>query len=299
LKGIYRVLLILLSFAIGGLFLFSAYTKIFPTIQAFEYNIASRTHVHYMTAALAARFFIGLEAGLGSLIVVHYFGTRKWVLKAAFAMVSIFSIYIIWLWITVGNNTNCGCFGDSIWMRPSTSLLKNVVFLVGIGTLIRYHKGFNLPFSNLIPWVHLACGFALTYLVFPIFTHYKLNFTAIYADKQYAPREDLAHGKHIIAFVSRSCSHCRHAATIMHQMKENNNAIPFFLIVGGTDDSDLADFWNDTHAENIPHSQLADEPFDNYTGGEYPQILWVNNGLVEANVTYPELDQKTIEQWLK
>jgi uncharacterized membrane protein YphA (DoxX/SURF4 family) len=297
---IYRILLIILAFATGGLFLFSAYTKLVPTIQAFEYNIASQTHLHYMTAALMARFFIALEAGLGSLIAIHYFGRNKWVLKAAFLLVAAFSVYLIWLWIKNGNNINCGCFGDSIWMRPSTSLLKNALILSAIGLLMRYHKGFTLPFSNLIPIVHLACTFALTYLVYPIFTHYKINFADVYANKQFAPSVDLAKGKYIIAFVSRSCSHCRHAATIMHNMKQSDPAIPFYLIVGGTGtDDDLTGFWKETNAQDIPHTQLADGPFDKYTGGEYPQIIWVNNGWVEANTTYPELDQQVIERWMK
>ena len=290
--------LFVLAVATGGLFLFSAYTKLFPTIQAFEYNLASQANLHYMTAALASRFFIALEAGLGSLIVIHYFGRKKWVLWAAFWLVVIFSGYLVWLWIKNGNNLNCGCFGDSIWMRPSTSLLKNAVILSALGLVIRYHNGISFKYANWVPAIHLMCTFALTYLVFPIFTHYKLNFTDIYADKQYAPTTDLKHGKYIIAFVSRTCSHCRKAASIMHQMKDSDPAIPFYMIIGGTS-GDLTDFWQETNAQNIPYTLLADDPFDKYTGGEYPQIIWVNNGLVEANTTYPELDQKVIERWMK
>jgi hypothetical protein len=90
--------------AIGGLFLYSAYAKLFPTIQAFEYNIASQLHLSYMTAAIAARFFIALEAALGSLIALHFFGGGKSVLKAAFALIVVFSIYLVWLWVKMGDN---------------------------------------------------------------------------------------------------------------------------------------------------------------------------------------------------
>jgi len=295
---LYQFFFTVLAIATGGLFLFSAYTKLFPTIQAFEYNLAAQAQLHYMTAAILARFFIALEAGLGSLIVIQYFGRNKWVLKAAFLLVVVFSIYLVWLWIKNGNNLNCGCFGDSIWMRPSTSLLKNALILSAIGLLIRYHNGLTFKYANLVPVVHLVCTFTLTYLIFPVFTHYKLDFTAIYSDHKFAPTADLTKGKYIIAFVSRSCSHCRRAATIMHKMKESDPAIPFYMIIGGTD-GDLTDFWKETNAQNINYTLLADEPFDNYTGGEYPQIMWVNNGWVEANTTYPELDQKVIEHWIK
>lgn len=294
---IYRGFLILLSVATGALFLYSAYTKLFPTIQAFEYNMAGQMHLHYLTAAITARFFIGLEAGLGSLILLHIFGKNNWVLKAAFLLVTIFSIYLVWLWIKAGNDVNCGCFGDAIWMRPSTSLIKNALLLITIGLLIRYHKGFSFPWSNTVPAIHILLVLVLAYLLFPVFTHYKLSFTAIYADQKYAPGEDLTKGKHIIAFLSRSCMHCRKAALKMHKMKENNPSIPFYFIIGGTE-SDLTDFWKYSNAEDIPHTRLAEKPFNDYTGGEFPQIIWVNNGWVEANTTYPELDQKVIEEWM-
>ena len=168
--------------------------------------------------------------------------------------------------------------------------------MVAIGLLVRYHKG--LTWSNLIPVAHLICMFSLAYLLIPIFTHYKLSFSSIYSVPKYAPGTDLTKGKHIIAFASPECSHCRKAASIMHEMSVKNPSIPFFLIIADTS-ADLSDFWASTNAENIPHSRLGDDPFDKYTGGEYPQILWVNNGLVEANTTYPELDMKVIEQWLK
>jgi hypothetical protein len=292
-----RIFFIILAAATGGLFLFSAYTKMYPTIQAFEYNIASQLHVPYMMASIAARFFIGLEAGLGSLILTHYFGKNKWVLKTAFLLIAVFTVYLVWLLIKKGNNVNCGCFGNNIWMSPTTSLIKNGLILAALWALIKYHKGLPIPWSNAIPVIHMACAFSLSYLLIPIFSHYKIDYTAIYADKQYAPTEDLKKGKHILAFVSPECSHCRKASSIMHEMKKNNPAIPFYLIIGDTT-TELKEFWDETHAEDIPHTRIDEVPFDKYTGGEYPQIIWVNNGWAEANTTYPELDQKVIEQWL-
>lgn len=291
-----KLFFVLLAFVTGAVFLFSAYTKMYPTIQAFEYNIASQAGWPYMAASIAARFFIGLEAGLGSLILFHYFGKNNWVLKAAFLLVTGFTLYLGWVLIKMGNNVNCGCFGNNIWMSPSTSIIKNIVLLAAIGALIKWHKG--ITWSNFIPVVHMICMFSLAYLLIPVFKHYKLNCTDIYAVPKYAPGQDLAQGRHIIAFVSPECSHCRKASNIIQGMMAKNPSIPFFLVVADTN-ADLSDFWKETHAENVPHSRLAEEPFDKYTGGEYPQIIWVNNGMVEANTTYPELDQKTIEQWMK
>ncbi len=151
--------------------------------------------------------------------------------------------------------------------------------------------------SNTVSAIHLLCALTLPYILFPVFTHYQLSFKAMYADPALAPQQDLSKGKHIIAFVSPSCMHCRKAAFKMHTMKENNPGIPFYMIIGGTD-TFLHGFWTDSRAQNLPWSRMADSSFMKYTGGEFPQIIWVNNGTVEANTTYPELDQKVIEDWI-
>src|ERR1035437_4715925 len=144
-----RIAFIILSVAVGATFLYSAYTKLYP-IQPFEYTMVEFVHLPWMVAAIAARFLVGMEAGLGALIALHLFGKNKWALKTAFLILIIFSIYLISLWITAGNNVNCGCFGDAIWMSPSASLIKNAVLLIIAGLLIRYHKGFSFPWSKII-----------------------------------------------------------------------------------------------------------------------------------------------------
>ena len=78
-KAPLRILLIILSIATGAVFLYSAYTKLIP-IEAFEYTIVEFVHIPLKIAAIVARFFIGLEISLGSLIVLHLWGKGKWVL---------------------------------------------------------------------------------------------------------------------------------------------------------------------------------------------------------------------------
>jgi len=119
-----KILLIILSVATGGLFLYSAWTKVLP-IQPFEYTMVEYLHLPWLVATVAARLLVGLEAALGGLVVLHLFGRNKLILKAAFAMVVVLSAYLVWLWSTAGDNVNCGCFGDAIWMSPSASLIKN------------------------------------------------------------------------------------------------------------------------------------------------------------------------------
>ena len=295
---VYRSFLVLLSIATGVLFLYSAYTKFFP-VQAFEYTMAQFIHMPMIVAKIAARFFIGLEAALGGLMILHFLGKNNWPLKAAFVLVSVFSIYLIYLWASAGNNVNCGCFGDAIWMSPSTSLIKNAGILIALGILIRYHRGFQWQWTKISGPVILLCTVALPYFLSPILTRYKIDLSPLYANgKTDKPAIDLAKGKHIIAFLNPQCMHCRKAGLKMHTMFQKDTTLPFFLVIGGTV-SNLTDFWKDSQAQDMPHTRLDAGPFNKITGGVYPQIYWVNNSWVEENVSYPDLDANAVERWEK
>ncbi len=323
-RHILRAIFILLSVATGALFLYSGYTKLFPTLQSFEYTIVEFVHLPWLLAAIAARFFVGLEFGLGGLIAIHFFGRNKWVLKTAFALLIIFSIYLVYLWAAVGNNVNCGCFGDAIWMSPSASLVKNGILLVVIGLLIRYHNGLNNRFAVVAAPILQACTIVLIFILFSIpfrqpdflrKDRYKIDFDKVglsggatpdilsvaskkdtlIKDSTAAPI-DLSKGKHIIAFLSQSCPHCRIAAYKMHLLKHDNPDFPFFMVIGGT--SDLTDFWKATKSQDIPYTRLDKDRFLNYTGGVFPLIIWVNDGMVEAKATYNTMTQGSIREWL-
>jgi len=300
------ILFIFLSIAVGATFLYSAYTKLYP-IQRFEYTMVEFAHMPWQLAALAARFLIGLEAGLGALILLHFFGRAKWVLKAAAGLLILFSIYLIYLWVARGNDINCGCFGDAIWMSPSASLLKNIILLVVIFVLIKYHQGWRFRGSAWVSYLLMLAAIILPFILFAIPNNqpdwlkngaYRLDMTDLYAPgKQDAPAVDLTKGKHIIAFFSAVCPHCQMAAYKLHLMKQKDPSLPVFMVIGG--DRKLDDWWKKTESQNIPYTRLARDQFIHIVGYSWPAIFLVNNDTVEAKSSYITLDQQVLEAWLK
>ena len=250
-----RVALIVLSVFTGLVFVYSAYTKLFPGIQSFEYTIVEFTHIPLLFSRVVARLFIGLEASLGFLMTIHFFGRGKWVLKTALGLLVLFSLFLVYMLVSVGDNVNCGCFGDSIFMRPSVSLLKNAVLIAVLVLLLKKAQGFNYRWVYVTAPLVVVATLATLYIALPVYEVYKLNLKPLYKDKKWAPATDLTHGKYIVAFLSPSCGHCRKAAQRMHQMKEKNLALPFYMIIGGVE-SDLTSFWNDTHAVDIHYTRL-------------------------------------------
>lgn len=300
----------------GGVFFYSEWTPVLP-IQPFEYMFVEYLRFPWILAAISARFMVGLEAALGALIMLHFFGKGKSILKGAFVLVVIFSIYLVWLWATVGDDVNCGCFGDVIWMSPSASLVKNVVLLLVIGILIKFHHGLAVRWGQMATGLLLIGGISLPFFIVPLSQmepnwlrkgSYEIELAPLYEPKRddttvaitypAIPNADLRKGKHIIAFVSPSCEHCRIAVRKMRLMKKSNPELPFFIIVGGVA-SDLTDFWKETKAQDMPYMRLHRDPFLNYTGGMFPLILWIEDSRVVAKSTYNTLYQGEIEKWLK
>ncbi len=307
-KLLKNLLLIILSIGLGITFLYSAYTKLNP-IQSFEYTLVEYAHLPWTLAAIAARFFIGLEAALGFLLLFNIYGKKKWVLKASLALLVILSSYLIYLWSAFGNDVNCGCFGDSIWMSPSTSLLKNAALILCTTLLLLFYKGIQKKWASIISLIILPVVIILPYILFALPDQeptwlqkdkFEIDLSSLYnpALSTTPPPIDLRKGKYVIAFMSLSCPHCRVAAHKMHIMKEKNPELPFFLVVGGLDEN-LKPFWKETGAESIPHTKLDSDTFTGLVGYKWPAIYWVNNSWVETETNYITMNQGEIEKWLK
>ncbi len=302
-----RILLIIISILIGALFLYSAYTKAEP-IQRFEYTMVEFLHVPWLLAALAARFMVGLEAGIGVLFLINIYGSGKWVIKAAIGLLLVLSAYLVYLWAAFGNNVNCGCFGDAIWMSPSASLIKNGVLLLVMLAVLQWGDGLQFKWARLSVFTVVLVFISLPFILYgfpsgkPSWlknSGYFLDLKPLYTKEKQEdiPIVDLSKGKHIIAFLSPFCPHCRMAAYKMHLIHQENPAIPFFLVIGGS--RDLTDFWKATSAQDIGCARLDATHFFQIVGGEVPFIVWVNNGRVEAKADYTDLDKNVIEDWLK
>ena len=137
--GIVRVLL-------GVTFLFSAYTKAvapgFFEITLIDQGLAvTRNFAAHMT-----RFIIGMEFSIGLLMLLPFYTKRLMVLSAV--LLSVFSVHLVYL-VFIGDNENCGCFGEMISMTPAESLLKNLVLL--LVTMFVYFKANERKINVLFP----------------------------------------------------------------------------------------------------------------------------------------------------
>ena len=291
----------------GALFLFSAYSKLYP-VEFFEYQLVGDHLATWSTAGYLARFIIGFEFFLGFslLIVIDY---KQIIVKIASLLTIFFTIYLLVVLFTKGNEANCNCFGEYVKMSVAWSLVKNALLLALFYIILKLHSGYSYRFPRILIPTFLILGQSLVFIVNPINktfvntadlndVNFKIDLEFLYTDAHYVkPPVDLMKGKHVIAFLSLTCPHCRLAALKFGVMTRKNPTLPVYFVLNG-DSADLKPFYEETKTDYIPHNIVKGSPFIVMSGLSLPAIYFVNNGLVEQRESYVSLNEKMITDWL-
>ncbi len=293
-----HILFILLSVLVGAVFIFSAYAKTLP-IDDFTNTIFNRIEVSWKMASWAARFFIGLEASIGALLLLHIYGRSKWILWMSLFLLVIFSGYLVGLWFTDGNNVDCGCMGNVIPMTPFWSLVKNAVLMGIISLLIKMDRNQNKQPLHLASIITCIIFTGLPFILYPN----KLPLHIMYenSSKSTTIQDDLRIGKHLVAFMSLTCPHCKAAAAQMEVLKKQNPDLPIHLIFmdHARRDSLLQEFVIQTKIEQVPHDFLEAEKFTRLAGEYVPAIYLMTGENIDDRIEPPQLTPEFLNQWLK
>lgn len=285
------VLATLLLLTLSGAFLFSAGSKL-ADIEPFAWTLLDAGVPGDKTAALLARLFVGLEAGIGILLLVRI-AVRKLALPLAAILLLFFSGYLFFLLAQQGNTGDCGCFGSVLPMKPLPALLKNVFLLLGVVVLYRMRGWKEWRTNKLLGFSLLLFFTALPLLVLPISN--KKETLALRT--LYDQRINLAKGKQVVAFLSLGCPHCRHAARDFRKFMDTDPSLPLTMILNGSPE-EAAEFLEETGARNVPTLYETDlEVFIRLAGRYVPSIYYVNNGIIERRVSYNTLTPQAIRRW--
>lgn len=307
-----RILAILLSIGLGLVFFYSGYTKLMPVIETFEFSFIDIGVANWYSAPIMARLLIGLEFFLGILLMLNY-RLKKFTLPVTASLLLFFIIYLLIQIQISGNNGNCGCFGDHLYMTPKQGILKNVIMILLCAIVYFLYDGwklkrFNALFLSLLmataiiyPFVRNPIDYSYTSNNLDEKVNYPLELDLLYhpedTSKVEIPSVDLRKGKQVLAFMSLTCQHCRVAAKKFRLIKKNNPTLPIYFVLNG-DKSNYQEFIDDTKATNIPSSYCLGKPFVQLASTTLPRIYYLDNGVVVKKVDYFELNQYAIEDWI-
>jgi hypothetical protein len=297
-----------ISIILGLVFLFSAYTKLFP-IELFEFSFIEIKIANWTTAPYIARLFLSLELLLGILLILNFNGGNKNLAKFSFGLLVIFTIYLFLIILFQGNDGNCGCFGTYITMTPLESIVKNLLLLSLNGLLFIPPFKKNLSVNKLIIIAAGIASLLSPFILNPVNEsappseneiNYNLKLDALYTpEKSDIPKEDLRIGKRVIAFMSLTCPHCKLGAQKLNIIHGSHPELPIYFILNG-DQTELKNFLDESKTVSIAYSFMTlKEGFIDNAGVNLPSILWVNNSKVENRTKYTELNENTLMEWFQ
>jgi len=294
---IQRTIGALLLIAMAVVFLFSAFTKIIATepLEWAFHDLGIRSNT---AASILARVLIGLEAMIGLLLLAHIY-LRRITYPLVLGFLALMTGYLVYLLILQGNTGNCGCFGDTLHMRPLEAIGKNAV-MAAITVLLMFIYNVK-PYRGqeyLVLLVAMA-GLAVPFVAQPLSARTEpIDLNPLYtAAGEEHPIAELRSGKHIVAFMSLTCPHCRKAAKELTAIYKKRPQLPLFMVLNGLP-GDEQDFFNDTKSENIPHVRFTGvDDFVKMAGKYVPAIYWVNNGIRERKVSYMALSGAEMQRW--
>lgn len=298
-----RTIGILLIIAMSAVFFYSGATKLY-TIEAFEWTFVDIGISNYALASVLARLLIGLEFAIGAFLLFHI-GLKRVTYPITIALLLVFTIYLIILIATNGNSGDCGCFGEELPMTPLQAIIKNIIMLAVTFILMAIHKIKTRSWQLYVGAFLLMASLVVPFVIYPMSVgsipprvDRAIDLNPLY-EKDVVPQAELRKGKHIVSFMSLTCPHCRKAAHIFHILKKRYPELPIQFVLTGHKDLEQ-DFFEETEATNIPYILLKDkEAFKEMAGKSVPAIYWINDGTIEYQGNYLQLDPAVIKDWLK
>lgn len=309
-----RIVLVIIRLVIGGLFIYSGWSKISP-IEPLEFAVVEYTHLPWLLGAIAARLLIAIELVLGVCMIFSL--KSRLTSKLTGLVLSVFSIYLIFILLTEGNEGNCGCFGVKHEMTPLEGLFKNICTLVLLGV---YYKLNNYSLSvkrvRLIILGIVCLGISLPYILNPIyvskedkyvdFVGKSLQLDSIGIVSYQDQKINLTEGKYLVTFFSMACPHCKMSSQKINIIANRVNVdVRRFYFFGKRKEKlpnyeeDLKVFWEKTKSDVVPNKVLVKELFFKHAGVELPAMFLVEDGIIKKKIDYNMLNDDLIIEFFQ
>ncbi len=157
-----QVLTVLMRLTVGGVFVFSGFTKAVDPwgtcYKITDYLTAMGLESWTSTALFIAVALAALEFMVGISIVVGAY--RRGALGVALALMLLMTPVTLWLAVSDAV-PDCGCFGDALHLSNWATFGKNVLLVLGIIYLMMFNRSVRSIYGPAVHWIVAALSFAV------------------------------------------------------------------------------------------------------------------------------------------
>lgn len=296
----------LILVALAAVFIYSGWSKIHTdnAFDNFQWTFLDLGINSLWVSGIVARLMIGMEFFIALMLLGHIY-LKEFTYPAVLVILGVFIVYLILLLIKQGNTGDCGCFGDKLAMKPLTAIYKNLAMIAATLVLIYLYPIKPYKYQDFVLLVFGILSFTSPFLlnmmtdsVTPIANKRTVNLDLLYK-YQPAPPIELRKGKHIIAFMSLTCPHCKKAAYLLQKIHREHPDWNLYMVLDGSKDHEAA-FFKETQSMAVPHFMYHHTPeFIELAGPGVPSIYWFIDGkaVMKSEYAYYQLDPNYMAKW--
>jgi uncharacterized membrane protein YphA (DoxX/SURF4 family) len=295
------ILKTIIRIGIGAFFIVSAILKLL-SIDQFELYIYSFNIVGFTLSGLVARAIIAAEILLGLLLIVKVKYKAAWWLTLL--MLIGFSFLLVYV-ILFRNDSNCHCMGDLVEIKPSLSLIKNLV-AIALMLCIRKEEDYHFRGRVAVLVVAILAAIVPPFILFPVDNIYNLiyktdnlnynetEFNALMADST-MQGVSFEKGNYIVGVVASGCEFCHTGGLKLSEIVSNNqldsNRV-VYLIWG--DSTSIRQFQTETKSDSFRFIQISPVRAIHIVNGQFPTFLLMHDGDVQSTADLHHLTEKTV-----
>ncbi len=295
------ILLYVIHAITGLVFIFSAILKLI-SLDSFELYIYSFGFFNLSLSSLAAKSFIGIEFFLGTGLLLNFY--PKFFRVCTLLLLCCFSVFLVYVYFTLGNEDNCHCFGDLIELNPLPSFIKNIILiLLLIPTYqlkpfqCRYKKLITIILASILIIVIIVSLLSNIYynLKKDSDTYYNQS-AAIEFINNHPEIKEISKTEPVIAcFFGIGCKYCELTAKKLHLIEKNNPEVKtnFIGVFWGKEDK-YEHFVETTGLEYQKTLFIDPITFLTITKESMPLIFIIENEEITQCYMYNDLQERTL-----
>lgn len=266
------------------------------SIDHFEIYLYSLNLFNVDLSSILARFVIGTELFLGIGLLFHLYSKQIW--SVTLTVLIGFSLFLVYL-ICIGETENCHCFGNSIQLSPSESLIKNIVLCL-LMLFIKPSENKHYKYQKGLLFVVISVAFILPFIISPPDCFFPSDTSTEDVDRALLNKilvdNHIGNDKKLIAFFGAGCKYCKLTAQKINTLKMNAEIDDKNIqYVFWGEKEHVNSFMEKTKSQLIPYSIMDADEFLTFTHGRMPVILLMDNDSLLAKLKYNNLNEKTLD----